>query len=60
MKIYIDDMLKKNFVRLNSSFYAISIFIIKKSNENLRVCVDYKIFNILIIKNRNVFLLKIF
>lgn len=46
-------MLKKNFIRFNKFEYAISILIIKKFEKNLRICVDYKIFNPLIIKNRN-------
>ena len=33
--------------------YVVSIFIIKKSNNKLRIYVNYKILNKLIIKNRN-------
>ena len=48
-------MLKKNFIRFNKFDYAIFVLIIKKLEENLRMCVDYRVFNALIIKNRNAF-----
>ena len=46
-------MLIKNFIRLNSSHYAISVLIIKKFKKKFKVCVNYQAFNALIIKNRN-------
>ena len=54
IKKYIDDMMNKNFIRRNHFDYAFSMFIMKKSNENLRVCVNYRSLNALIIKNKNV------
>ena len=57
MKKYINDMLNKKFIRFNHFEYVVSIFIVKKFEKKLRICVNYKIFNVLIIKNRNVFLL---
>ena len=53
IKTYIDDMRQKEFIKHNFSSYAASIFIVKKSNEDLRVCVNYWVFNNVIIKNRN-------
>ena len=53
IKQYIDEMLKKNFIRFNKFDYAILVLIIKKLENDLRVCVDYRAFNALIIKNRN-------
>ena len=53
IKTYIDDMRQKEFIKHNFSSYATSIFIVKKSNEDLRVCVNYRAFNNVIIKNRN-------
>ena len=50
-------MLKKDFIRFNNFDYAIFVLIIKKFEENLRIYVDYKAFNALIIKNRNASLL---
>ena len=53
IKTYIDDMRQKEFIRHNFSFYVASILIVKKLNENLRICVNYRVFNNVIIKNRN-------
>ena len=57
IKQYNDEMLEKDFIRFNKFDYAIFVLIIKKFEENLRICVDYKILNALIIKNRNAFFL---
>ena len=54
IKKYIDDMMSKSFIRRNHFDYAFSMLIVKKSNENFRVCVNYRFLNALIIKNRNV------
>ena len=54
IKQYIDEMLKENFIRFNKFDYAIFVLIIKKFENDLRMCINYKIFNALIIKNRNV------
>ena len=52
-------MRQKEFIKHSFSSYAASIFIVKKSNEDLRICVNYWAFNNVIIKNRNTsFLLK--
>ena len=53
IKQYIDEMLGKDFIRLSKSDYAIFVLIVKKSEGDLRVCVDYRALNALIIKNRN-------
>ena len=53
IKKYINDMLNKEFIQFNHSNYVVSIFIIKKFEKELRICVDYKVFNVLIIKNKN-------
>ena len=54
IKKYIDDILKKSFIRFNSSKYVASVLIIKKSNDEFRICVDYRTLNIFTIKNRNI------
>jgi len=56
IKKYIDNMLRKNFIKSSILFYIASILIIKKLDKNLRVCIDYKALNALTIKNRNVLL----
>ena len=50
-------MLNKNFIKFNIFEYAAPIFIVKKLKNDLRVCVDYRAFNALTIKNRNIFFL---
>ena len=55
IKKYIDDMLSKNFIKLSFSEYVASILMMKKFENDLKVCVDYKVLNALIIKNRNAF-----
>ena len=56
MKEYIDEILSKRYIRLSTFSYIISILIIKKFNKDLRVCVDYRALNALIISNKNVLL----
>ena len=46
-------MLKKNFIKFNIFLNTTSTLIIEKFDESLRVCVNYKIFNALTIKNCN-------
>lgn len=55
IKKYVDDMFDKSFIKSNSFEYATSILIIQKLENNLKICVDYKILNVLIIKNKNAF-----
>ena len=50
-------MLKKNYIRLNNFSYIIFVLIIKKFDNDLRICVNYRALNALIIRNRNTFLL---
>ena len=47
-------MLNKSYIRLNTLLYAILILIIKKSNDDLYIYIDYRILNILTIKNHNI------
>ena len=53
VKHYINDMLNKNFIRFSYFDYFFSILIVKKSKDEFKVCVDYRILNVLTIKNRN-------
>ena len=53
VKKYVDDMLDKSFIRSSSFEYAASILVVKKFEDDLRVCVDYRALNVLTIKNRN-------
>ena len=53
IKAYVNEIFDKNFIRNNFFHFSISILIVKKSKKNLRVCVNYRTFNALTIKNRN-------
>ena len=57
IKTYVNEMLKKNFIRSSFFRFAILVLIIKKFEKNFRVCINYKSLNALIIKNRNCFFL---
>ena len=59
VKNYIDKILKKKYIRYNKFDYFFSLLLIKKFDKKLKICVNYKILNAIIIKNRNAsFLLK--
>ena len=42
-------MLKKSYIRLNIFLYTIFILIVKKFNYDLRIYVNYRALNVLII-----------
>ena len=48
-------MLKKNYIQLNIFSYITFVLIVKKFDDNLRICVNYRTLNVLIIRNRNAF-----
>jgi hypothetical protein len=52
VKKYLEDNLKKDFIVASRSFFASSVMFMKKTNESLRFCVDYRKLNQLIKKNR--------
>ena len=54
MKKYVNKILKKDYIKRNISLYVTLILIIKKLNEELRIYVNYKILNVLIIRNKNI------
>ena len=49
---YLNKHLKNDFIRFFQSFVEIFMLFIKKKNGSLRLCVNYKFFNNLIIKNK--------
>jgi hypothetical protein len=57
IKKYVDEMLKKGYIKLNSSPFAAPVLVIKKPERGLRVYVNYRALNALTIKNRNALLL---
>jgi hypothetical protein len=52
LKNYIDEYMKKNFIIEFVSFAKVFILFVKKMNDKLRLCVNYKKLNEIIIKNR--------
>ena len=52
MKKYVNKIFEKDYIKRNISPYVTLILIIKKLNKNLRIYVNYKILNILIIRNK--------
>ena len=48
-------MLKKSYIRSSISSYIAFVLIVKKPDNDLRICVDYRALNALIIRNRNIF-----
>ena len=50
-------MLKKGYIQSSTSFYIVFVFIIKKPDEEFRFYINYRIFNALIVFNRNASLL---
>ena len=51
-KKYLNKHLKNDYIQFFQSFVEAFILFIKKKNDNLRLCVNYKVFNNLIIKNK--------
>jgi hypothetical protein len=51
-KEYFDEFLTKEFIVFSSSFVDASILFVKKSKNYLRLCVNYKELNVIMIKNR--------
>jgi hypothetical protein len=52
IKKYFKKHLNKDFIESSTALYASSILFVKKSNDKLRFCVDYKKLNVIIKKNR--------
>lgn len=52
LKKYLKKNLTKNFIQISSFFAIFSIFFVRKSDEELWFCVNYKNLNVMIIKNQ--------
>ena len=52
IKKYLNKHLRKEFIVFNYALFVFLILFIKKSNERLRFCVDYKKLNVIIKRNR--------
>jgi hypothetical protein len=52
IKKYLKEHLDKDFIESSTAFYASSILFAKKSDDELRFCVNYRKLNVIIKKNR--------
>jgi hypothetical protein len=52
IKKYLKEHLNKNFIKSSIAFYALLILFVKKSDDELRFCVNYRKLNVIIKKNR--------
>ena len=52
IKKYLNEHLRKKFIILNHVLFIFIILFIKKLNENLRFCVNYRKLNVIIKRNR--------
>ena len=52
LKKYLNDNLIKEFIHLNHSFVASFVLFTRKFNKDLHFYMNYRIFNVIIIKNR--------
>ena len=52
LRVYLDKHLKNEFIRFSFFSVEASILFVKKKNEILRLCVDYRDLNLLTIKNK--------
>jgi hypothetical protein len=51
LKSYIDEMLGKGFIQLSNSPAGALVLFVKKKNDMLRLCIDYRALNRITIKN---------
>ena len=45
VKAYIEDLLNKNFIRKSTSTYSSPVVCVRKKDQSLRLCVDYRALN---------------
>src|SRR6266498_5375570 len=53
IKEYIDKIQEKGYIRPSTSPYTTPVLVVKKPDEGLKIYIDYRALNALIIKNRN-------
>jgi hypothetical protein len=52
LKTQLQDLLEKGFIRLSSSLWGCPTIFVKKKDQTLRMCVDYRPLNEVTIKNK--------
>ena len=57
LKNYVEEYLRKGFIRPSTSPFGSPVLFVKKANGDLRLCVDYRALNRVTVKNRYALLL---
>jgi hypothetical protein len=52
LKTQLNELLKKGLIRPSSSLWGCPAIFVKKKDQSLRMCVDYRPLNVIIIKNK--------
>jgi hypothetical protein len=52
LKVQLNELLNKGYIRLSSSPWDCSALFVKKKDQFLRLCVDYRLLNAITIKNK--------
>ena len=52
LKIQLDELLQKGFIRPSVSAWGAPVLIVKNKNGTLRLCIDYRELNKITIKNK--------
>ena len=55
MKVQLQDLLNKGFIRPNTSPWGVSVLFVKKKDGSLRLCIDYRHLNKVTTKNKYLF-----
>jgi len=50
--IQLEELFTKRYIKLNKSLYVVPVLFIHKKDGMLKMCVDYKTLNKIIVKNR--------
>ncbi len=52
LKVQLEELLAKGYIKPNKSPYGAHVFFVHKKDETLRMCVDYRALNKVIVKNQ--------
>jgi hypothetical protein len=52
LKVQLNELMDKGFIRLSSSHWGCPTLFVKKKDQSLRLCVDYRPLNAVTIKNK--------
>jgi hypothetical protein len=51
LKVQLEELLAKGYIKFSKSTYGAPILFVHKKDETLRMCVDYRALNKVIVKN---------